>query len=365
MSLLNTISGWIKKDRNEMLSFHFDDSHVVGTYKDTPAQAGRHYFRISLVRMFLKKEVHLMKTWFPAAHSSVLCKFGDTSREIPNIADTSKLFKEQQGGNVVATNFMLTPLLPFNGGEVTLVAGLFAMKGDDYLNKVITVMSDFAGLLQVPQLSTAMHVATPLANGLETLFGANDGRMHLGYSNSFVGIEEGKSHEEGTANYLREGYIAVVRVPADELDRDKLWVVDDMLHQGDSLTDNEPYSEHDYILLRIELREERDDFDKLTAIKTPFDNALHALAEQDTEKANQQFRLCMVAAMGSAELTQADKIRVVNVLKERYKEAKKTMIIDFLVDNEYSLQKDMQFAMSLDDALEEGMPTLQMLLTDE
>lgn len=129
---------------------------------------------------------------------------------------------------MVNVNHQLTSLLPFNGGTVELAAGLLAMQGSDALGRFIKVLGDFSSLLVVPQLSAALAVATPLANGITELVGATNAELVLGLHDTWTA-------QTGGANLLREKYFAVILAQDHEIDEKMLWVENDRLKYGDSL----------------------------------------------------------------------------------------------------------------------------------
>jgi len=95
-------------------------------------QEGLHYVKLYLVEMFLKKRVKYLQSWFPAVHALVSFDFQGSTIDVPNIADASKIDANQVGsGDIIARNFELTPLIPYNSGTIKLKAGLLAMQGDN------------------------------------------------------------------------------------------------------------------------------------------------------------------------------------------------------------------------------------------
>ena len=327
MSFLETLTGWLRTDRENLTSFSLGTSKSDKTFDERTIASGRDYFRLVLVHMYLRDKTRFLKSWFPAAHGVVEYTFGDEKVEIPSIADTSSLFEMQAGtGEVVARNFHLTPLLPFNGGSVSILAGLFAMEGEDYLKSTISVMSGFAKLLAVPQLSQALSVAQPLADGLSTIFRAEDGRMHLGYHNRFVGAED--SNDGGIGNYLTQGYIAVIRAPRDDVKQDRFWVRDDTLAFGSDIGSAKDYTEHDHMLLQVEFRQDKDDWDALTEIKDPWEKAIDALSQNNLDLARVHMSACLMAASRSPDLTRNDRRAVVERLKSKFVETRDALSFD-------------------------------------
>jgi hypothetical protein len=291
------------------------------------------------------------------------------------VADTSKLFEKQEGsGDVVARNFPLSPRLPFNGGQLRLVAGLFGMEGANHLNDVIGMMSDFASLLTVPQLSATLEVARPLASGLQTLFGGKNGAMHLGFHDTFVGADHADEpppvdpdgDTPAAGNVLREGYVAVIRAPAADVRTERFWVKSKLLQAGSGLDACTPYEEHDHMLLHFDVRADRDDWDQLDDIQGPYRKALEALRDFEDEKADAHVRAAIVAALQSPDLTRADRNRVVRLIKDDYVRAKQQVDVAGLDVAEGSALSAARVGawMSVDEALAMGTPSYGELLAD-
>ena len=350
MSLWDALTGWIDNDSQQMISKVIDPkTNIDPPVNDVGIVAGQHYIRLRLADMFLTKQVAWFKSWYPAVHSVVRFDFGNRSLEVPNIADSTRVGMQQGGqGDVVARNFVLTPTIPFNGGIVSLNAGLVAIEGKNYLNSFLKTLGNFAGLLGVAQLSAALNVAQPLALGLQELFGAGQNHLHLGMYNSYAEKE------------LKAGYIVVIRATETQVkDTSKLWVVADQLRTGNSLKQNTPFTGYDYMLFRVEVFDKRDDWEQLTAIQNPFQAAIRALHNtSDTSQAIHYLRTALLEASQSPELTKADRRRVVDSLKEQFEQAKK----DFSVDAAFTgkpptLKQAMKYAIPIKEALKKPQPT--------
>jgi hypothetical protein len=316
LSLWEKLTGWLSEDQHERAHVVIRPDHVENAFTPTPIVADSDYFRVSVAQMYLKKKSKLFQDYYPAVHSLVQCSFAGQSVDIPNVADPSTLLQQDGKGDWIARNFILLPLMPFKGGQVKLVAGLFAVKGENRLNEFIGVLGGFAKLLAVPQLSAALNVAQPLANGIQTLFGG--GGMHLGYQDTFVGA----GGQE--ANYLKHSYIALIRTVADDALQNRLFVVNGELREGTGLQPGQhsPYESADFMLLHIEVRDARDDWNQLTSIATARKAAMDALVEGDMAKADAQLKQALLAAFQAPEITGMDRRRVVELLKSEYNEAK-------------------------------------------
>jgi len=253
--------------------------------------------------------------------------------------------------------------MPFNGGVVEITAGLLAMQGANYLNRFIKVMGDFASILIIPQLSAALNVAEPISKGVEELLGVRRVIIQQSLHQAFVGKEGGGS------NNLKAGYIAAILAQSSELDAKKLWVVNDMLCYGTSVNNNKPLTGFTYMLFRIESREQRDDMDGLTNISVPFNEAISALLNGESERAHTLLRVAIVAAMTSPDLTRVDRRRVVQALKDEFDEVQNTKTSTrgkaIAAGEVPDLNTVMKRAMPVEEALALGEPTFEEIFGRE
>lgn len=357
MGFLDFLRGLIDQDNEQLAYLPIDPTHVDKPTSQESLKAGVHYVRLRLANMFLNKQTQWFSTWYPAVHSVVRFNFGDKSIEVPNVADATRVgMKQTNEGDFIARNFLLTPTVPFNGGVVTLSAGLFALQGQNHLSNFLKTMGNFAALLSVPQLSLALNVAQPLAVGLQELFGAGGGaHLHLSFQNSFSDGE------------LQSGYLAAVRVPVKSLTSNELWVINDQLHRGANLlqAQNNPFESHDYMLFRTELLDKRDDWESLSSIQEPFHEALKALQDQSaSNQATQYMRTALLKATLSPDLTDVDKRRVVDHLIEKYNDTKRVLSFSGAVgDDVPTLKQVMRTPMSVNMALGKGKPTVKEVFT--
>jgi hypothetical protein len=311
-SIWDTLKGWFDRDRAHLIECRFDDPAAVEPAAPAVrAQADVHYFRLKLVEMFLGKQVAWFQNLYPAVQSVVRCNFGGQAVDIPNVADLTRLGIQASGGqgDLVARNFVLMPTLPFSGGTVAITAGLVALTGDNYLARFLKTLSGFAGLLAAPQVSAALAVAQPLAEGMQDLFGAGNGRLHLGYMNTLDG---------GT---LQSGYFAIIRATNEQLDPLTLCVRNGQLcRKGAGGAAAQRLVGHDYLLFQLEVFAERDDWRALTAIDTPFREAVKQLIGGKPDEGQASLTAAVLAAFQARELTEAHRVVVIDQLKRNYAE---------------------------------------------
>lgn len=339
----------IRKDADKRLLVHIPPQRAGRDDDYVPLEAGRHYLRIWLSEMFLKHERVAATNWYPAVHSQVQLQFGSQQVAIPTVADASRVGLNQNSrGDVIARNFLLTPLLPFNGGVVQVEAGLLGIQGENFLASFVQVLGEFSALLAVPQLSAALNVAAPLANGVQRLF--DQGSLHLGLHSAFSAGEQG-------------GYYTAIRATEHDVDVSQLHVVDGALRYGVDAASSRPFTGYDYMLLRLEVTEERDDWRQLDKIEEPYRQALEALSQFEEQKAQMLLVYAIVNALRAPELTTADRRRVTTELRKMFDQDREDIGLGRLVEVEESpLERAARNAMPAGDALKLGEPTVEEIL---
>jgi hypothetical protein len=362
MALWETIVGWVKKDAQKYLYIPISPDHVKDAHTDgTPLEAGKHYFRLWLSEIYLKKEREWFKSWYPVVHSLVKFQFGSQLVEIPHIAGPLHLKGLNQGNleHAIQLNHNLTTLMPYNGGVVELAAGLLAMEGKNYLNTAMKVMGDLSSLLVVPQLSAALAIAQPIANGVQELLSGGNGEMDLGLHQSFAGVGG------GGANDLKPGYLAIVLADESKYNKQWFWVENDRLRYGPSSEASKPLTGVTHMLFRIESRTERDDWMGLSTIVQARDEALKAISEGNKELAEAAIKRTIFLVRVSPDLTQADRKRVAAALKAEFNEAQEGF--ESLGAGKKNLDvmiKERAFIINVDDAMEQPEPSLKEIFSE-
>lgn len=322
MSLLDKLKSIYSEDAQKRAYVWVPYNHIENAgFPDEPLQSGKHYFRLWLAEMFLDKQVDWFRTWYPMAHSLVSFQFGDQSVQIPHVAGASQLqnVSEENLDKMVSLNFPLTTLMPFNGGVVEIVAALLAMKGKDYIASVVKVMGDLSKLLVVPQLSTALGLAMPIATGVLDLLGGGSGKMQLGMHQAFVGDAGDRNTP---MNILRPGYFAVIDGNIQEYEASSFWIRQGRLYRGSSLESSRPFQEASHLLFHVEFRDKRDDWMSLKNIQDAYQEAIRQLGEEEPQKADLAIKRALVLIRTSPDLTRADRNRVAVAVREDFDQAK-------------------------------------------
>jgi hypothetical protein len=365
---------WLKKRWQEKAIpstyVHVDPSHVDlgdGRVQDATAlAAGEHYFRLWLVAMSLEDDRKWFAEWMPAAYSLIKFRFGDQDVTVSHVAGQSMLsgLDETAVGRRVGLNYAMTALAPFNGGSVEIETGLVAVPGRNDVAALMTVLGKFSQVIVVPQLSAVLSTAKVVGEGLAELVDATDARPVLRFHNTMT------AGETAGANRLRGGYFLVASAPEGEIDPSQLWIVRDRPFYGATAAAAKPLTGCHYLLFRIEAPTTRDDWESLTSIQQPFQQALlllqQAAGEFDDDLrrrlmqlAERQRDAAKFAALRAPELTQiGGRNQVVDGILRSYEQASRVLGRG-LAENETAAPR------TLGGAVRRGMPAAQAIALGE
>jgi hypothetical protein len=283
--LSNFIGGQAKKYTTAFIPKH----RVDVEYDDSPIETGTTYCKLWLAEMHLAKDIEWGNKRYPIVHTAISYSYGGKEITIPCIADVDMLKKltRRNLDRVVAANYELTPLFPYNRGTIAVRAGLFSVVDSNFLKTSIEVMEQLSSLLPATtEFSHMLKLTEPIGSGIAKLLNIEDHRLELGYSQTFA--EAGS----GGSNILQPGYFAVIRAEVNSLNTEELCVIRDCLYSGlpgdnnEFLQQNHPLAECSYMLFRIQAQKEQK-WNAITEIAILVQNAQEALINNkrdDVEK---------------------------------------------------------------------------------
>ncbi|MGH2618785.1 MAG: hypothetical protein ACRDJC_26450, partial [Thermomicrobiales bacterium] len=331
MALWDVLSNLVQRDARHLERIVIPPQNVLPAQGDAvPLAAGEGYFRLWVAEMFLAADREWFHTFYPVVQSLTTFQFGGGAKpvEIAQVAGPGHLQKVDPANldKVIQVNHTLTPLVPFAGGTVQIEAGLLAMQADDLLQRFLDVVGGFSVLLAVPQLSTALGIASTVSDGVEKLLGVGSNRLVLGYQQTFAG--------SGGGTQLGPTHVALLNAQSGSTKPEHYWVKNGSLHYGSDAEQAAALSGVDYMLLRLETLPERDDWDGLAAINEPWKKAIDSLSQTDPSglprlaDAETFVRIAAVAALNSPDLTAKDRVRVAKAIQARFKEYKAALGFD-------------------------------------
>ncbi|MFJ7212854.1 hypothetical protein [Amycolatopsis sp. NPDC098790] len=288
------VKGWVSANAEHAVVRFFPDPGGA------PLEGGEGYLRLWLVEGFLGKQKKWATKYFPALHGGVVLNFLGSE-------DTSFTKFTKQGASLAAPgaflNYPMTSLIPFAGGTVEVEAELYQVTAGSPLDTAVTIAGGLASLIG-PPLSVAATVAEKVSTGINAVLDAQKERPVLA-------VHQALSSAGGGGELLRPGYLAVVNdLPAAA--RASLHMEDGRLHGADG-----QLTGCDFLLLRIECQEERDDwrFPKLEQLRRSAIDAYHSERFEEFEKLK---KLAIAEVFNSADFTESDAFRVAAYLRASF-----------------------------------------------
>jgi hypothetical protein len=300
MNLWERMRGWVDSNA-ERLTRHFleDGRGDVRPHED--------YVRVWLADMFLAKDQQWFRSHFPAVTASVRLNYaGSQEQEFTRLVRPP----ENVRGPGEFSNFALTPLLPYRGGQVEVEGGLTALKGESSLVAALGILQDLSSLVG-PPLTQALGIAGKVANGADALLDATDGPVLLG-------THEGFGAAGGGGQVLRSGHLVCIGAPRGTFAADQLRITEAGLEVG-----GRPLEGYDSFVLRIERRESRDDW-RFPVFDELLRRAVDALRAGDRAGFEAFRRGAIAEVWNSLDLTRADRKWVSQNLAEELKDAEES-----------------------------------------
>jgi hypothetical protein len=322
----------------------------------TLAEANKHYVRIWVTRMLLAENMQWLATVYPAVYSAVHLNFGDTDVDLTNIAGPKQLgnLKPADQDHSLAVNQAMTGLLPFRGGTVQLSCGLTSMPASNLLANFLNTVGDFASKLVQPQVSAGIALASTVATGVQSLLGAGQAKLVLYYGTEFTG-NRGEQ-------MLQSGFVFLSDAPSGSIPPEQLWVIDGEPRIGSTATNARAVQGQNYVLIQLEVRTDRDDWQQFKEIQVPLQQAIDAKIQGKADDAQKFLVAARLAAWNSQDLTDADRTRVITAITAEYSNVPDQIQKGLVQASAVSLAEVMKGAMSVDVALERGLPSAKELL---
>jgi hypothetical protein len=284
-----------------------DAGHLIGEPAPETVQAGHAYFTIRLCEMYLAFARKLWRQIYPMVHC--FTQFGGISgHSVVSPVELAAL-GDVNLDRLVNLDVLLSGPNPYTGGDVSLIAGLYAVPGHDSAVALINLVSSFAALDPTP-IGLAVEVAGLVGNAVESIVGLDQAVLHLGVSETF----------HSPANPLASGYFAGIAAPASAIDATQLWVVNGRLQKGPDAASSVAYTDHDYMLISIERSAARDDWAQLSELQECRQKLATIAGDSLFTVAEKQDRLAalwptfMQALTDSPSLTDPDRERIAGLV---------------------------------------------------
>jgi hypothetical protein len=252
-----------------------NDANVDDGSPNPAFQPRQCYVIVRLSEMYLKNERVLWKKFYPMVHSFLKHK----PREFAEVAGPGQL-KELGSANLdrlVGLAYPLTVPVVYNGNDLEILVGLYSVPAQDAAKVLLTSLGELSKLTGVAA-EVALQIAGVVKTGIEGLLQIDGNALQLGARDTLrpAGAKATKSGE-GPGKFAKAGYLLAVNAPDGTEDYKQLWVKKGRLYKGSNPNTATEYSDNDYMLIEIEVRDRREDWRLLPEVQkheAAFDAAL-------------------------------------------------------------------------------------------
>jgi hypothetical protein len=271
-----------------------------------PLPAYQGYVRLFLAEGFLAKSATWGNQHFPALHGGVSLSFLGTE-------PTSFTTLTRPSGSWTAPgaqfDFKITPLLPFRGGTVEVEAALYQATVAGPLATAVGLIGNLASLMG-PPLAVAAGIADKVSDGLDAILEAANDQPVLAVHWTMVA-------PGGSGHQVQPGHLVIVNAPQQQVGR---LSIDHGRLVADSGSGAMQVTGADYLVVRVECREERDDW-RFPDLEELIGQAGLAAIEGHADTFKARRAEAIARAWTSADLTPNDRKRVAKLVADEIDEA--------------------------------------------
>jgi hypothetical protein len=230
------------------------DGRVLGRPSGDPIRADEAYVVVRLAGMYLGRSRVLWRKFSPVVHAFISYGSGDTQHAVAGPGQLQDLGQTNLD-RVMILNVRLVGPVPYTGGELTLLAGLYSIPRGDAaaaLLNALGALSDIVGA----EAATATKIAGVVKAGVDSILNLDAAQLRLGVSDTFG----------GGGNELRSGFYVGIGAPQPRVPVERLWFKDGNLLEGSSAVLAQPYMGTDYFVFQVERLERRVDWPGLPGL---------------------------------------------------------------------------------------------------
>ncbi|RKH66670.1 hypothetical protein [Corallococcus llansteffanensis] len=252
MSLTEAVVSLFAAPPRPLCWFRLADDHVLEKgYRAEPIRPREDYVVLRMREMSLRFARKLWRSYYPVLHGFV--RHG--TREENTLAGPGQLkdLSDSHLERIINLNQRLAGPIPYDGGDLSLVVGLYSVPAEEAAKALIQTVTEVAKLAGLA-LGPAPQLALVVKTGVESIFKLDKCQLQLGIRDTFSG-----------ETALTTGVYVGLAAPRDTVRESELWLDKGRLSVGADPIIATPYTQHDYMILAIERRTERDDWGTLPA----------------------------------------------------------------------------------------------------
>ena len=322
MSFIKRIWDKIRRSKSILYpTFQIDPSH----YLDENASAGKpikprqNYFEISLTEQFLRNRREYWNEYIPLTLFLTEFIYANERKSFPFVVgpDLLKSLEQLEGDeNIRYKNTRVVGPTPYNGDNITLFAGLFRVRTENWAAQTIGLLETVAKSFDSTKLSSYVNIAEPLLSGIEGFFGMGDDmQFRIGQRDEY------RDSDVHSTNVFRSGYWVMIRENQDKVDKKNFWVKESQLYYGKDKKSIKPYTGSDYLLFEISLSDKRNDYVTFE-FHEHWEKAREAVIKGILEQAETEFENLKVKLWNNNDIIESQKSQLLIMYLGMYEKIK-------------------------------------------
>jgi hypothetical protein len=256
-----------RKEGQHLFWRRIDDRRISERPSGEAIDADEAYLQVRLAEMYLGRTRTLWRKFSPLVHAFIA---RDNTEELHAVAGPGQLQElgEHNLDRVIVLNLRLAGPIPYKGGEVRILAGLYSVPREDAAVALVSTVGALAGVAG-PTAVAATEIINLVKSGVDSILGLGTTKLRLGINDTF-----------GGANALRSGFHVGIGAAEAEVPFHALWIREGRLVMGNSLVLADPYTGNDYFVLHLERLARRPDWPGLPGL-TEFEEQFKAVLSGD------------------------------------------------------------------------------------
>ncbi|MFG1918556.1 hypothetical protein [Micromonospora sp. NPDC048898] len=250
------------------------------------------YLVIRVSQLWLANERELWREFLP--FGVVVTEFlrGGTRVAVPHLLGSAELSRRLQVTGerdaVEISNLRVAGPVPYEGDDVSLLLALFRAKTSDLLERSLSLIENLSAAVGFAGLAGSTKIARALIDGIESFVVSSAPQLRVGAYHSWS-APTGPGGAASGPTELASTHFVIIRRPAGEATPAELRVVGGRLCRVAADGATVPYTEHDFILVRVEAVRHRDDYRQMPFFQL-WQRTRQHLADGDLEAAQVLWR---------------------------------------------------------------------------
>lgn len=283
-------------------SFRIPADHIVDETGYPPETdhfaAGRTYLEVRLLQLHLQNQRDYWQGYRPVGSFAVELLYNGERQSVPFVVGPDLLSQVPHvntGDNIEYTNIRVAGPYPYSGDDVGLFAGLYRLESRNWAKGALSLLETVGRVFDPTLLSTFISISGPLVDGVQKFLGMQEVEARLANLRQLSQPPDDLPENRVVpATVLHPAYEVWLRVPDQQFgdqQRQRFWVKEGRLWEGDGRQQLTPYRDADFLLLRTVALTRRSDYERFSFHKQWWPKVVASIWNGHPDEAENSFHL--------------------------------------------------------------------------